>query len=38
MTKLNPSRSFPTLIINNMVIVGFKPDEIKKAIVDYKSG
>ena len=29
----NPSTSFPTLVVNNQkCIVGFKPDEIKKAL------
>jgi glutaredoxin-like protein NrdH len=30
--KLNPSRSFPTMQIDKFVIVGFKEDEIKKAL------
>ncbi|GAB4247305.1 MAG: glutaredoxin family protein [Thermoleophilia bacterium] len=29
---LNPNLSFPTLIIGEAVIVGFKEDEIKKAL------
>lgn len=30
--KINPSCSFPTLIIGNRVIVGFRQDEIKEAL------
>jgi glutaredoxin-like protein NrdH len=30
--KLNPRCSFPTIIIGDKVIVGFKEDEIKKAL------
>jgi glutaredoxin-like protein NrdH len=30
--RLNPSRSFPTVKIEKKVIVGFKEDEIKKAL------
>jgi glutaredoxin len=30
--KWNPKTSFPTIIINNNCIVGFKEDEIKKAL------
>lgn len=31
--KVNPSRSFPTLIVNgSRVVVGFKPDEIRSAL------
>jgi glutaredoxin-like protein NrdH len=31
--KFNPSRSFPTLIIDgHKVVVGFKPDEIRSAL------
>lgn len=31
--KWNPRESFPTIVINDeMVIVGFKPDEIKSAL------
>jgi glutaredoxin-like protein NrdH len=30
--KLNPQCSFPTIIIGNQVIVGFKEAEIKKAL------
>ena len=30
--KLNPKCSFPTIIIGDKVIVGFKEDEIKEAI------
>ena len=33
-TQFNKSRSFPTLIINGKVIVGFKPDDIKAAIAE----
>ena len=28
--KHNPSKSFPTLVIDGKVIIGFKPDEIKE--------
>lgn len=28
----NPARSFPTLVINDKSIVGYKEDEIKKSI------
>ncbi len=32
--KFNPSRSFPTLVINNRdVVVGYKPDEIRAALM-----
>ena len=30
--KLNPKCSFPTIIIGDKVIVGFKEDEIKEAV------
>lgn len=30
--KVNPSCSFPTIIIGNKVIVGFRKDEIKEAL------
>jgi glutaredoxin-like protein NrdH len=30
--KLNPRISFPTLMIGDKIIVGFKPDEIKEAL------
>jgi len=30
--KLNPNCSFPTIIIGDKVIVGFREDEIKKAL------
>jgi glutaredoxin-like protein NrdH len=30
--KLNPRVSFPTILIGNDVIIGFQPDEIKKAL------
>ena len=30
--KLNPQCSFPTIIIGDKVIVGFKEDEIKEAL------
>jgi glutaredoxin-like protein NrdH len=30
--KLNPGCSFPTIIIGSDVIIGFQPDEIKKAL------
>ena len=30
--KINPKCSFPTLIIGEKVIVGFKEDEIKEAL------
>ena len=29
--KLNSSRSFPTLVVGDIIIVGFKPDEIRRA-------
>ena len=30
--KLNPNCSFPTIIINDKVIVGFKENEIREAL------
>jgi glutaredoxin len=30
--KWNPNCSFPTIIIGNTVIVGYKEDEIKEAL------
>jgi glutaredoxin-like protein NrdH len=30
--EINPSCSFPTIIIGNKVIVGFRQDEIKEAL------
>ena len=30
--KINPACSFPTIIIGDKVIVGFKEDEIKEAL------
>ncbi len=30
--QLNPSCSFPTIVIGNKVIVGFRKDEIKEAL------
>jgi len=30
--KLNPKCSFPTIIIGDKVVVGFKEDEIKEAL------
>ena len=30
--ELNPSRSYPTLIIDGEVIVGYKPEKIKEAV------
>ena len=30
--KLNPSLSFPTIVIGNKVIVGFRQDEIETAL------
>jgi glutaredoxin len=30
--RLNPSCSFPTIIIGDRVIVGFREDEIRKAL------
>ncbi len=30
--EINPSCSFPTLIIGDKIIVGFKQDEIKEAL------
>jgi len=32
MRKLNPRCSFPTIIIGDKVIVGYKEDEIKEAL------
>jgi glutaredoxin-like protein NrdH len=32
MERWNPRRSFPTLVINDECIVGYKEDEIKEAI------
>jgi len=32
MEKVNGSRSFPTIIIDDKVVIGFKPDEIKAAL------
>jgi glutaredoxin len=32
MDRWNPRRSFPTIVINNKCIVGFKEDEIKEAL------
>ena len=31
-TKWNPARNFPTLIVNDRCIVGFKGDEIREAL------
>ena len=30
--KYNPQRSFPTIIIGDKIIVGFKEDDIKEAL------
>jgi glutaredoxin-like protein NrdH len=30
--KFNPQRSFPTIIIGDKIIVGFKEDDIRKAL------
>ncbi len=30
--KLNPELTFPTIVIRNKVIIGFKKDEIEKAL------
>lgn len=30
--KLNPSCSFPTMVIGDKVIIGYKEDEIKEAL------
>jgi len=30
--RYNPSRSFPTLVIGNQCIVGFREDEIREAL------
>ncbi len=30
--KLNPSRSYPTMKVDDEVIVGYKPDAIKEAV------
>jgi glutaredoxin len=32
LAKFNPKRSFPTLVIDGEVIVGFDQDKIKKAL------
>lgn len=32
MKKYNPAQSFPTIVIDDKVIVGFKKDEIEKAL------
>ena len=32
--KVNPRRSFPTLLIGDAVVVGFDPDKIKEALGD----
>ena len=31
-TKYNPSRSFPTLVIGDKVVVGFRENEIKEIL------
>jgi glutaredoxin-like protein NrdH len=31
-SKWNPSRSFPTIVINNKCIIGFKEQEIREAL------
>ncbi len=35
--KLNPRCTFPTIIIDNKVVVGFKEDEIREALGLYGS-
>ena len=30
--KYNPQRSFPTIIIGDRIIIGFKEDDIRKAL------
>jgi len=30
--KYNPQRSFPTIIIGDKIIIGFKEDDIRKAL------
>ena len=30
--QYNPQRSFPTIIIGNEIIIGFKEDDIRKAL------
>ncbi len=32
MRQWNPSSSFPTLLVNNKAIIGFKEDEIKETL------
>ena len=32
--KVNESRSFPTLVIGDKVIIGFKPEEIRAVLSD----
>jgi glutaredoxin-like protein NrdH len=32
MKKYNPAQSFPTIVIGDKVIIGFKKDEIEKAL------
>jgi glutaredoxin-like protein NrdH len=30
--KYNPQRSFPTIIIGNKIIIGFREDDLRKAL------
>lgn len=34
MVRHNPERSFPTILIGDEVIVGFRPERIREALVD----
>jgi len=34
MVRHNPERSFPTILIGNEVIVGFRPERIREALAD----
>ncbi len=34
--QINPAMSFPTLVIGDTVIVGFKKDEVLKALDEYR--
>lgn len=36
--KLNPEITFPTIVIGDKVIVGFRRDEIEAALKEYKMG
>ncbi|GBC59504.1 NrdH-redoxin [Desulfonema ishimotonii] len=35
--KLNPLCSFPTVVIGETVIVGYKKDKIRQALADYQA-